>query len=157
MFPPYQNTSPVINLVHCLASSLQHIFWALLSESQVSIDEIDCWGGRRIRLGNVFHYSVSFEYSWIKKEIILPQKDRREWWLSFDYHFYFVGVLAGEEKQANLAEDGFDPSTSGLWAQHAPAAPLCWRTLASRGLFPMRNIVTYVPLGVRIPSDMFLK
>ena len=26
----------------------------------------------------------------------------------------------------NLAEDGFDPSTSGLWAQHAPTAPLCW-------------------------------
>ena len=24
-----------------------------------------------------------------------------------------------------LAEDGFDPSTSGLWAQHASAAPLC--------------------------------
>ena len=24
-----------------------------------------------------------------------------------------------------IAEDGFDPSTSGLWAQHAPAAPLC--------------------------------
>ena len=24
-----------------------------------------------------------------------------------------------------LAEDGFDPSTSGLWAQHAPTAPLC--------------------------------
>ena len=23
-----------------------------------------------------------------------------------------------------LAEDGFDPSTSGLWAKHAPAAPL---------------------------------
>ena len=24
-----------------------------------------------------------------------------------------------------VAEDGYDPSTSGLWAQHAPAAPLC--------------------------------
>ena len=24
-----------------------------------------------------------------------------------------------------VAEDGFDPSTSGLWAQHASAAPLC--------------------------------
>ena len=33
-----------------------------------------------------------------------------------------------EEKKSKkmcLAEDGFDPSTSGLWAQHAPAAPLC--------------------------------
>lgn len=25
----------------------------------------------------------------------------------------------------SVAEDGFDPSTSGLWAQHASAAPLC--------------------------------
>ncbi len=25
-----------------------------------------------------------------------------------------------------LAEDGFDPSTSGLWAQHASTAPLCF-------------------------------
>ena len=23
-----------------------------------------------------------------------------------------------------VAEDGYDPSTSGLWAQHAPAAPI---------------------------------
>lgn len=28
--------------------------------------------------------------------------------------------------EATLAEDGFDPSTSGLWAQHASAAPLCY-------------------------------
>ena len=25
-----------------------------------------------------------------------------------------------------LAERGFDPRTSGLWAQHASTAPLCW-------------------------------
>jgi hypothetical protein len=25
----------------------------------------------------------------------------------------------------NLAERGFDPRTSGLWAQHASTAPLC--------------------------------
>ena len=30
-----------------------------------------------------------------------------------------------QRKKDRLAEDGFDPSTSGLWAQHAPAAPLC--------------------------------
>ena len=24
-----------------------------------------------------------------------------------------------------IAEEGFDPPTSGLWAQHASAAPLC--------------------------------
>ena len=36
--------------------------------------------------------------------------------------------LWGEKKKEKklIAEDGFDPSTSGLWAQHAPTAPLCW-------------------------------
>jgi hypothetical protein len=29
----------------------------------------------------------------------------------------------------NLAERGFDPRTSGLWAQHASTAPLCYRTI----------------------------
>lgn len=31
--------------------------------------------------------------------------------------------------QTHLAENGFDPLTSGLWAQHAPAAPLCFPTM----------------------------
>lgn len=31
-----------------------------------------------------------------------------------------------EDVKTKIAEDGFDPSTSGLWAQHASAAPLCW-------------------------------
>ena len=26
-----------------------------------------------------------------------------------------------------VAEGGFDPPTSGLWAQHASSAPLCWK------------------------------
>ena len=29
-------------------------------------------------------------------------------------------------KERHIAEEGFDPPTSGLWAQHASAAPLCW-------------------------------
>ena len=29
------------------------------------------------------------------------------------------------EKKNILAERGFDPRTSGLWAQHASSAPLC--------------------------------
>ena len=33
------------------------------------------------------------------------------------------------ESEKKLAEDGFDPSTSGLWAQHAPTAPLCWHCI----------------------------
>ena len=28
-----------------------------------------------------------------------------------------------------IAEHGFDPRTSGLWAQHASTAPLCYFTL----------------------------
>ena len=28
-------------------------------------------------------------------------------------------------RKKNLAERGFDPRTSGLWAQHASTAPLC--------------------------------
>ena len=31
----------------------------------------------------------------------------------------------GSPKTLQLAENGFDPLTSGLWAQHASAAPLC--------------------------------
>ena len=30
-----------------------------------------------------------------------------------------------KEKKKNIAERGFDPRTSGLWAQHASTAPLC--------------------------------
>ena len=29
-------------------------------------------------------------------------------------------------KKKLLAERGFDPRTSGLWAQHASTAPLCY-------------------------------
>ena len=28
--------------------------------------------------------------------------------------------------ESYIAEEGFDPPTSGLWAQHASAAPLCY-------------------------------
>ncbi len=30
-----------------------------------------------------------------------------------------------KKRRKEVAENGFDPSTSGLWAQHAPTAPLC--------------------------------
>lgn len=29
-------------------------------------------------------------------------------------------------KNVDVAEGGFDPPTSGLWAQHASSAPLCY-------------------------------
>ena len=35
-------------------------------------------------------------------------------------------LLFGKIKTTIIAGDGFDPSTSGLWAQHAPAAPPCY-------------------------------
>ena len=33
--------------------------------------------------------------------------------------------FAQEKEKKMLAERGFDPRTSGLWAQHASTAPLC--------------------------------
>src|SRR4029434_12361 len=39
---------------------------------------------------------------------------------------FVKGNYTGVALTERLAEDGFDPSTSGLWAQHASAAPLCF-------------------------------
>ena len=38
---------------------------------------------------------------------------------------HLIGEKRLAKKKKGVAEDGFDPSTSGLWAQHAPTAPLC--------------------------------
>ena len=35
------------------------------------------------------------------------------------------GNINISQNQAFIAESGFDPPTSGLWAQHASSAPLC--------------------------------
>ena len=35
------------------------------------------------------------------------------------------GNINISQNQAFIAESGFDPRTSGVWAQHAPSAPLC--------------------------------
>lgn len=46
-----------------------------------------------------------------------------------------------------LAEDGFDPSTSGLWAQHAPTAPLCYTCLFHLSVMHLQvicSIVAYI-------------
>ena len=37
-----------------------------------------------------------------------------------------ISINACINKKTDLAERGFDPRTSGLWAQHASTAPLCW-------------------------------
>ena len=34
----------------------------------------------------------------------------------------------------NLAENGFDPPTSGLWAQHASTAPLCFVVIVTTSI-----------------------
>ena len=34
-------------------------------------------------------------------------------------------MRVAKEKKIKIAERGFDPRTSGLWAQHASTAPLC--------------------------------
>ena len=36
---------------------------------------------------------------------------------------FLIGL---SEPEIDIAEEGFDPSTFGLWAQHASAAPLRW-------------------------------
>ena len=35
-------------------------------------------------------------------------------------------IMTIQKKKQYLAERGFDPRTSGLWAQHASTAPLCY-------------------------------
>jgi hypothetical protein len=35
-------------------------------------------------------------------------------------------IIGLKTKMSILAERGFDPRTSGLWAQHASTAPLCF-------------------------------
>ena len=40
-------------------------------------------------------------------------------------------------KEKSLAERGFDPRTSGLWAQHASTAPLCYRQITCSNYLAM--------------------
>ncbi len=43
--------------------------------------------------------------------------------IEFFWKFWICWVL---KKAKRIAEGGFDPPTFGLWAQRAPAVPLCW-------------------------------
>ena len=40
--------------------------------------------------------------------------------------------ISNLEGKKTLAERGFDPRTSGLWAQHASTAPLCYSYKSNR-------------------------
>ena len=51
-------------------------------------------------------------------------------WLSI---FYMLNLLRFAREKKSIAERGFDPRTSGLWAQHASTAPLCYLQQASTG------------------------
>lgn len=54
-----------------------------------------------------------------------------------------VGKIWPPKYKNNLAERGFDPRTSGLWAQHASTAPLCCCELT-----PLKSNVLQADLGL---------
>ena len=68
-----------------------------------------------IFVGFVYLYLLYFIYSGIVStcEVSGLQVDH------FGMNFLY------ENKKPHIAEGGFDPPTSGLWAQHASSAPLC--------------------------------
>ena len=47
-------------------------------------------------------------------------------------------VKCTHNEDKKLAEDGFDPSTSGLWAKYASTAPLCSLTYLRTALFKVK-------------------
>ena len=56
----------------------------------------------------------------------LPTELSRDVPYMCNFHEWYLGNNDGEgRKKKELAADGFDPSTSGLWAQHASTAPRC--------------------------------
>ena len=66
-------------------------------------------------------------FSSILKNIVPIKKNRNcpEWGSNSRPWDYETHALPTAPSRPSVAEDGFDPSTSGLWAQHASAAPLC--------------------------------
>ncbi len=64
--------------------------------------------------------------------------------------------LNGREKVKGIAERGFDPRTSGLWAQHASTAPLCYEPTSHRASTSYLTQTHVLPLtyaGTPIPSS----
>ena len=69
------------------------------------------------------------------------------------------------KKKKIVAENGFDPSTSGLWAQHASTAPLCllirikvilifqWNTVASFFFFFLLAVDAQVQLNAAVEKE----
>ena len=53
-----------------------------------------------------------------------------DWHVQIQFYVTYTGIISMNSRAWNtknilLAERGFDPRTSGLWAQHASTAPLC--------------------------------
>ena len=61
-------------------------------------------------------------FIWTRKNLFLPRIELRTFRVlgGRDNHY------TTETHDDDLAERGFDPRTSGLWAQHASTAPLCY-------------------------------
>ena len=57
-----------------------------------------------------------------------------------------------KKRGKSVAADGFDPSTSGLWAQHAPTAPLC--SPAQRRV-KLASILRVAPKGIKMSGEIF--
>ena len=60
-----------------------------------------------------------------------------------------------------LAERSFDLRTSGLWAQHASTAPLCYYTMNSQILnfnnLKQKKIDMGTPTGLKNPKILFVR
>ena len=111
------------------------------SEGQGSLANCNPWGREELdttdRLKNNSCVVVSHSYFVLKTYAFHVLKKRAKHLTKGDIQcqiFLINSLLYSqnclqEGKKLILAEDGFDPSTSGLWAQHAPAAPLCCNKL----------------------------
>ena len=66
--------------------------------------------------------------------------------LSHLFSILFFGKLSqyssGLPEKNTLAEQGFDPRTSGLWAQHASTAPLCFTCYPQNAIYGSRRIMS---------------
>ena len=54
-----------------------------------------------------------------------------------------------------LAEDGFDPSTSGLWGQHNSAAPLCFNSPQMGLEATIPGFIAFSAVGACLAEDGF--
>ena len=69
---------------------------------------------------------------------------------SFIFHFIFWKVIPKFVRSSwrtlnekhTLAERGFNPRTSGLWAQHASTAPLCFTSHPQNAIYGSRRIMS---------------